>query len=119
MSLFPFSTINRSTILHIFQNIKYLLCPKSLSLLNYSASLILKCKGVKHLLVLTISGQIKTLFVKVSYIFRNTCQVIYMFAQPVSFFLERHSHLHMYYVNIQIKNTLNSNNFVITVTFFY
>lgn len=41
-------------ILHIFQNMKDLLCPKSRSLVNYSDVLLLKCKSITNLFVLII-----------------------------------------------------------------
>lgn len=42
-------------ILHVFQSMKDLLCPKSGSLVNYSVSLLLKCKKHLDLFVLIIS----------------------------------------------------------------
>lgn len=71
-------------ILHIFQSMKDLLCPESGSLVNYSVSLLLKCKNILDLFVLIISWGKKLFLIKGSQIFRNNCQVIYIFEQLIS-----------------------------------
>lgn len=81
-------TVGRSreniNISHIFQSLKDLLCPESGSLVNYSISLLLKCKNILDLFVLIISWKNKLFFIKGSQIFRNNCQIIYTLEQLIS-----------------------------------
>lgn len=71
-------------ILHIFQNMKDLLCPKSRSLVNYSDVLLLKCKSITNLFVLIIRWKKEKLFIKASQIFRNSCQITCTLVQLIS-----------------------------------